>query len=439
VCGVIGLGGNYKKWSDSDVLFLKVNLDKLTTKAIADRLGRTSISVRNKTKKLGLVVKDIKHSKSGKFIWTEDAENVVRCLYGKESSRVIGKKLGVSKQSVVHRARLLGLSVDKESAIKLTGRTFWTDDMMEEVKTRYLKEDKVSIAKDLGVSVYALDSKAYKLGMRRGNYKWSKQDEEYLVKMWGRELTSSIAEDLGIPLKTVLVKANNMKLGRQVSSGGSALSVYDIASILGMGNVKVYSLIKKGYIRTKRFTLGGMVRHKISIGSFVDFLKMYQDLYDTRESDLLLVKAYCSKVVHGNKGVSVEEVPFWLSSKIESDKNNRSLRVRRMWTTGEEHELKNMLVDGKSYEYIAGVLGRTKHSIESRVKILGLMDKRAVWTHDECVLLSDMIDKGYSVKYISMSMGRSVHSVGRKLRKLGKASVGVEVVGGKTSGESGLV
>lgn len=167
----------------------------------------------------------------------------------------------------------------------------------------------------------------------------------------------------------VLIKACNDKLGSQVTGGGVYLSVLDIARIMGVGSVKVYSWIDSGVLRARKIKVGKNTRVRVTLDGFVDFLKNAQDYYNLSSADTRLLKSYTTKAIQRNSGLDIKDIPFWLQTKIDEDKLDRKSE-RKNWSTGEERLLLRLLDDGRTVEEVALKLGRTVNAV--RLKYRGL-------------------------------------------------------------------
>ena len=100
-----------KRFSQSDLDFIKKNYSTLSVEDIANRLSRTPKSVRAKIERLGLGLSFLERNKP--FEWTDSRIEFLKNNYTNMSDTEIGKSLGTTR-SIVCRKRLdLGLRIQK--------------------------------------------------------------------------------------------------------------------------------------------------------------------------------------------------------------------------------------------------------------------------------------------------------------------------------------
>lgn len=90
--------------------------------------------------------------------WSEAEDATLVALYGAESAKAIGRRLGRSENAVWLRARQLGF--DKRRPVAK-----WTEDELAEVRRCYAKEPVGKIAERLGRSASAVQQRARVLGL----------------------------------------------------------------------------------------------------------------------------------------------------------------------------------------------------------------------------------------------------------------------------------
>jgi len=93
---------NHIRWSDEEVRFLKENYAKMKAREIAERLGRTKLSVVSKASELGLRKREWRR-------WGLDEVEFLMNNYGRMKVREIAERLGRSEHSVRVKLSKLGL------------------------------------------------------------------------------------------------------------------------------------------------------------------------------------------------------------------------------------------------------------------------------------------------------------------------------------------
>lgn len=99
------------RWTKKETRYIKSNYKKCTVKEIADALGMSEASVRNKALRLGI---------KSKRIWTDRQNSYVENNYGIESISTIAKKIGKTEKQVISKAGALGLGYFREQTENLT-------------------------------------------------------------------------------------------------------------------------------------------------------------------------------------------------------------------------------------------------------------------------------------------------------------------------------
>lgn len=113
---------NGRAWTDEELTYLDNHKNDALTD-IAQALGRTEHSVRNKMLRLGY----IERQRTARF-WTEREDSYLYAQYGNISAAAIGKHLKRSKQSVMHHAAALGLrAYDEYLSQSLLAQAFSID------------------------------------------------------------------------------------------------------------------------------------------------------------------------------------------------------------------------------------------------------------------------------------------------------------------------
>lgn len=114
-----------REWTQQEEQYLIDNIGKYTLSAIANDLGRSYNSVLNKAKRLG-----IHRPEDRRQFWTEDETMYLEHYYSKKSVEWIAMKLSRSQVSVKAKARKLGLNAYKSEylCVKQVAQSFRCDD-----------------------------------------------------------------------------------------------------------------------------------------------------------------------------------------------------------------------------------------------------------------------------------------------------------------------
>lgn len=95
--------------------------------------------------------------------------------------------------------------------------------------------------------------------------------------------------------------------------------------------------------------------------------------------------------------------------------------MKKRWTKKDEDLLHSLLIKGKNYVEISIILKRTKNSLSSKIKKLGLT-KKTEWSEEEIDKCFNLLKDGKSFKDIGEILGKSQVAVTRKMHRLGLKS-----------------
>ena len=89
-----------KHFTEKDIEYLKVNSLVMSTKELADNLGRNYWAVHRKLQALGI---------SKNHIFTPDEDYIIKRMYGKFTAKAIATKIGVDENAIYNRCKKLKL------------------------------------------------------------------------------------------------------------------------------------------------------------------------------------------------------------------------------------------------------------------------------------------------------------------------------------------
>lgn len=89
-----------KYFTEKEIEFIKVNSLVMSTKELADKLGRNYWAVHRKLQALGI---------SKNHIFTADEDYMIRRMYGKFTAKAIATKIGVDENAIYNRCKKLKL------------------------------------------------------------------------------------------------------------------------------------------------------------------------------------------------------------------------------------------------------------------------------------------------------------------------------------------
>lgn len=162
-----------RKWTEEEANLLIELFPKKRVDKIAEELGRSVSSVKQKAMQIRKSQGILLRSKNW---WTKDEIKELEKLYPTLRNADIAKILDRTKSGVETKAYELGLKKDRETFRKIftinrrKRDDIWTAEEVEALKEQYPKAKLVAdIAKAFGRSTYGVRSKASKLGLKLGN------------------------------------------------------------------------------------------------------------------------------------------------------------------------------------------------------------------------------------------------------------------------------
>lgn len=170
------MGG--KRWDLVEDSTLRVWCDSENCEQLAKRLDRSVGSIKSRLQTLGIKKKNIYPKKT----WTDEMEIFLKTRAGKQTSKSIAKKLGVSREVLKLKASRLGVS------LRVYKNRLWTDgeiDLLIRLVQRITEPKDYrtnppswdSVAPKVGRSPQSCRKKASELGLNLGLKKdWTTKD-----------------------------------------------------------------------------------------------------------------------------------------------------------------------------------------------------------------------------------------------------------------------
>jgi hypothetical protein len=194
------LAENQKPWSQEENETLKKLLSEgLSIYEIANRMGRTYDSIKNKAKKIDTIT----HPP----MWTDAEIGTLREMVGKFSSREIGAKVGRGKNAVLKKIEQLGLSGKKIGLQKGT-QLAWTKHQVEQLKLRGPSMTVMQFAKEYGLTENQVRGKVRTTGVKMlPAVLWTDREVEILKES---KSATEASKRVGKSRKAVILKAHKL-------------------------------------------------------------------------------------------------------------------------------------------------------------------------------------------------------------------------------------
>lgn len=301
--------------------------------------------------------------------WIQQEMQYLQENWGKTSLAQIMQSLGRTEDSVLRKARRLGLDVSKPKEDILKKRWSCEEDNFIIENYRLLAVEEISL--QIGRTVPAIRKRALALGVTGEVNRWSQEEMEFLNEKWGILNLETIAKRLNRTRNSVLLKAHQMSLREQVAANGIYLTPNDISSILGINIRTLYSWIWNGSMGYRKLKVGKKRKYQIAVEDLCEFIEKHQDKWNSQKADIRQIKSYyASYFIARNNTLTIrEEIPKWMSEKIERDKEGFKEPLKP-WTTKEELELLQMVEDNYTYKDICTNLGRSIESVKAKLHLL---------------------------------------------------------------------
>jgi Response regulator containing a CheY-like receiver domain and an HTH DNA-binding domain len=301
--------------------------------------------------------------------WTGDEIKYLYESWNNLSLNDVINYLGRSEDSIIRKARRLGLNVCKMENELIKKK--WSAQEDQLIREKYKVLSPAEISNLLNRSVYAIKKRAAILGVTTKVSRWTEKEEEFLKEKWGIANIDTIARNINRSRNSVLLKAYQISLRDQVSANGLYFTPAEISEILNVNIRTLYTWMESGLLRYKKFRVGKKIKYQISVDNFCEFIEKNQNKWNACEADIELIRSYYVSYAlldEGNLAIK-EESTQWLEEKVTRDKQEFK-KLMRPWTTKEEQELISMFVEGFTSREICSKLGRTKASTKTKIYIL---------------------------------------------------------------------
>lgn len=301
--------------------------------------------------------------------WNKEELQYLLDNWDKEAPEKIMEQLGRTEDSVMRKARRLGLDVSKPEDELLKKR--WTEEEDRYIVENYGVLSVEEISRNLGRSVFALRKRAIAIGVTCEAKRWSAEEMDYLFEKWGILSLNTIAQKLNRSRNSITIKAYQMSLREQAGANGAYFTPNDISSILGINIRTLYSWIWNGCIGHKKFRVGKKKKYQITVEDLCRFIEEHQNKWNSQKADIAQIKSYyTSYFITRNDTLTIRgDMPDWMQEKIARDKDGFREHFKP-WTTKEELELLHMVEMKYTYQDICDRLDRSVESIKAKLYLL---------------------------------------------------------------------
>ena len=176
----------YKRWSKEEIRFLQKYYLNMSSYEIAEKLDRTSDTIKQKAHTLELYKK--RHC-----LWSPEDIKILKKYFHRTSTQKVAEMLGRNINTVRLRASRLGLK--KSTKHRSETGNWWSPKEIEYLRKYYPTTGNHKLSEKLGRTIQAIESKAAKLGLNKESI-WSPEKVKFLKKHYPTMNTQRIAEQL---------------------------------------------------------------------------------------------------------------------------------------------------------------------------------------------------------------------------------------------------
>ena len=335
-------------WTKEEDRILRQYYQRLGSKWVAAKIGRTYKSVQRRARALGVQGR-------GKR-WTKFEDSYIRKKYGKKlTARQIAKTLGRTEGQVRHKIHELQLGSYHPKA--------WTEKEIGYLKRHYGKKTIAEIASKLQRTEAAVGLKVRKLGLsqQKVGSKPNAKQQEYIKANLGKVPYTVMAERTGLHLSRIIQYTE--EIGYKARPTSRPWTEKDLKLLRKLWGTKPRAEVAVALNRT----LVAAAMKASELGLTTDHRKDYQSGRWTSTEDRYVMKYYQR---HGKVRVAEKLGRTPCAVEFRARRIGATKRVQ-FWTPEEEAQLKK-LFGRMTYAEIGKILGRTKGAVGRKAIKLGL-------------------------------------------------------------------
>lgn len=202
------------KWTEDKIKFLIDNYNNMPIDKIAENLNVSKWTIYDKVKELGI---------GKKFKWTKDKIEILKEYYPIGDWNILFEKLGTNnKQCIMDKACSLGIHMDNYK---------WTQQDEQYLIDNYNKLTVFEIAKYLNRTESAIMTKAYKLDVTNPNI-WTNEEVELLKELYPIHSNKYLSKNIFKGKQPATIRAKASSLGLHKSKEKGLKKYYDKDLIL---------------------------------------------------------------------------------------------------------------------------------------------------------------------------------------------------------------
>lgn len=185
--------------------------------------------------------------------------------------------------------------------------------------------------------------------MEFANKRWTDEQRQYVIDVWGEIPTKRIAKNVGKSLKAIERFAQRNNLGGAVFND-MYLTTVKASEIIGVDPTTVLAWVKDNKLKARKQTLLRRKVYLIDPNDFRVFLRENQDKWNA------------TKLQEGFFDADTD----WLIKKMDVDSQPLNKKKRASWTVKEEQRLVELVKLGFTNLEISKELNRTINSVSNK-------------------------------------------------------------------------
>jgi len=284
----------------------------------------------------------------------------------------------------------------------------WTADELIKLKELVDKnKDYDDIAKELGRTTSSIKDKMYSIGLHKKGHGsvWTEEDIKQFKDDWlnNKYTVTYIAKKYGRSVEQISHKAWELGFGSREAAHVD-ISITELAKELEIDRNKLVRWISNHGLKVIR-NRAGLQKYLVNLKDLLKWMEKNQDKFDASKiSDTLFLKE-----------------PDWLIEKRKRDLIEAPNKKHKIWTEAEISKLKLLLDMGKTPEFIAKQLGRTKISVQRKMLEYDISKHRQYnisWTIQEIKILTENYNKVSYEELIKLLPKRNKNAILSKIGRL---------------------
>ncbi|MEJ9315109.1 sigma-70 family RNA polymerase sigma factor [Priestia megaterium] len=284
-------------------------------------------------------------------LWTKEEDLFLEEHYGQMTFQRMGEHLNRSKESVNKRIIRLNLRSEENCL-----RKKWTTEQDTFLKENIDIMNNREIGNHLGKSPSSVATriKILKLTRRETLRRWTKQEDEYLLKGYGSKSLENISRRLQRSIPALESRLNRLGVyGVRAYTGN--ITVYELAKCLHVDVHTLYNWIQNNKVPYK------MTRARTRSFIGIDVLAFWKWAEQNKEF------LNFSKIP---RNTLIPE-PDWVNKQRKYDYFNRPKHENKKWTEEEDARLWYMFYEeGRTQQEIGQLIGRSRYGVQRRLNRL---------------------------------------------------------------------